>query len=78
MAIVEVPGARIKSIGNNRHIRAKPPMSSLPNISRAKSVRTRWQGLVSADPGVGVSIPSHYPNTRDGSKRVSPILVMTA
>jgi hypothetical protein len=39
------PERESKGIGNNRHMRAKPPTNSLPNILRSKSVRTRWQGL---------------------------------
>jgi hypothetical protein len=59
-------------------MRAKPPTNGLPNILRAKSVPTRWQGLVSTDQGVGVSIPSHFPNARESSKRANPISLMTA
>jgi hypothetical protein len=32
-------------------MRAKPPTNSLPNILRAKSVHTRWPGLIRTDPG---------------------------
>ena len=72
------PARESKGIVNNRHMRAKPPTNSLPNILRAKSVRTRWQGLVSTDPGVGVSIPSHFLNAHKRSRRANPISVTTA
>jgi hypothetical protein len=50
----------------------------LLNALRAKSVRTRWQGPVSTDPDVGISILSRSPDVRKGSKRANSISVMTA
>jgi hypothetical protein len=73
--IVEVPGARIKRYRDQSPYAGEATDEQLAEYLGAKSLRTRWQGLVSTNPGAGVSIPSHFPNARDRSKRVSPILV---